>query len=47
MRQLDIARRVNQEAGITEEEVATLLDWVLDLLSSQTLHFTSTVSHPL
>jgi integration host factor subunit alpha len=30
MRKLDIARRIHQEAGITEEGAATLLEWILD-----------------
>ena len=34
MRKLDIARRIHQEAGITEEAAATLLEWILDLLKT-------------
>lgn len=34
MRKLDIARRIHQEAGISEEEAATLLEWILDLLKT-------------
>jgi integration host factor subunit alpha len=34
MRKLDIARRVHQEAGISEEEAATLLEWILELFKT-------------
>jgi len=34
MRKLDIAKRIHQEAGISEEEAATLLEWILDLLKT-------------
>ena len=34
MRKLDIARRIHQEADITEEGAATLLEWILDLLKT-------------
>ena len=34
MRKLDIARRIHQQVGISEQEAATLLDWILDLLMS-------------
>jgi integration host factor subunit alpha len=34
MRKLDIARRIHQEAGISEEEAATLLEWILELLKT-------------
>jgi integration host factor subunit alpha len=34
MRKLDIAQRIHQEAGISEQEAATLLDWILDLFKS-------------
>ena len=34
MRKLDIARRIHQEAGISEEEAATLLDWIFELLKT-------------
>ena len=32
MRKLDMAKRINQDAGISEEQAATVLDWILDLL---------------
>jgi integration host factor subunit alpha len=34
MRKLDIARRIHQEAEISEEEAAALLNWVLELFKS-------------
>jgi integration host factor subunit alpha len=34
MQKLDIARRIHQQAGISEKEAATLLDWVLELFKS-------------
>ncbi|HEU0069511.1 MAG TPA: HU family DNA-binding protein [Nitrospiraceae bacterium] len=34
MRKLDIARRIHQEAGISEEQALTLLNWVLELFKS-------------
>ena len=34
MRKLDIARRIHQEAGISEQEAATLLDSILDLFKA-------------
>ncbi|HEX9155864.1 MAG TPA: integration host factor subunit alpha [Nitrospira sp.] len=34
MRKLDIARRIHQQAGITEIQAADLLDWILELLKS-------------
>ena len=34
MRKKDIAVRIHKEAGITEEEAATLLNWVLEFIKS-------------
>jgi len=34
MTKKDIAQRMHQEAGISEQEAATLLDWVLELFKS-------------
>lgn len=34
MRKTEIAQRIHQEAGISEEEAATLLNWVLKLFKS-------------
>ena len=34
MRKLDIARRIHQEAEISEEVAAALLNWVLELFKS-------------
>jgi nucleoid DNA-binding protein len=34
MRKLDIARHIHQEAGISEAEAATLLEWILELLKT-------------
>jgi integration host factor subunit alpha len=34
MRKVDIARRIHREAGISEAEAATLLDWILELLKT-------------
>ena len=32
MRKQNIARRIHQEAGISEQAAAALLEWILDLL---------------
>jgi integration host factor subunit alpha len=37
MRKLDIAKRIHEEVGISEEQAAGLLDWILELLKA-TLH---------
>ena len=34
MRKADIARRIHQEAGVSEVEAATLLEWILELLKT-------------
>jgi nucleoid DNA-binding protein len=34
MRKLDIARRIHQDARISEEEAATLLDWILEFFKT-------------
>jgi integration host factor subunit alpha len=34
MRKTEIATRIHQEAGISEEEAATLLNWILELFRS-------------
>ena len=34
MRKTEIAKRIHQEAGISEEEAATLLNWVFDLFKA-------------
>jgi integration host factor subunit alpha len=34
MRKIEIAHRIHKEAGISEEEAATLLDWILELLKT-------------
>jgi integration host factor subunit alpha len=34
MQKNDIAQRIHQEAGISEEEAATLLNWVLELFKA-------------
>ena len=34
MRKADIAQRIHQQAGISEQEAATLLDGILELLAS-------------
>jgi integration host factor subunit alpha len=34
MRKDEIARRIHQEARISEDEAASLLDWILDLLKA-------------
>ena len=34
MRKTDIAQRIHQEAGISEPEAATLLEWILALLKT-------------
>jgi integration host factor subunit alpha len=34
MRKSDIAQRVHQEAGISEPEATTLLEWILELLKT-------------
>ena len=34
MRKIDIAHRMHQEAGISEQEAASLLNWVLELFKS-------------
>ena len=34
MQNADIARHIHQEAGISETEAATLLDWILELLKT-------------
>ena len=34
MQKADIARHIHQEAGISETEAATLLDWILELLKT-------------
>jgi len=34
MQKIDIAKRIHREAGISEEEAATLLDWILELLKT-------------
>ena len=31
MRKDDIAEKIHQQAGISEQEAATLLDWILEL----------------
>jgi integration host factor subunit alpha len=32
MQKIEIAKRIHQEAGISEEQAARLLDWILQLL---------------
>jgi DNA-binding protein HU-beta len=34
MKKVDIAQRIHQKAGISEQEAATLLDGILELLAS-------------
>ena len=34
MRKVEIAHRIHQEAGISEKDAATLLDWILELLKT-------------
>ena len=34
MRKIEIAHRIHQEAGISEQEAASLLDWILELFKS-------------
>jgi integration host factor subunit alpha len=34
MRKLDIATRIHREARISEDEAATLLEWILELLKT-------------
>ena len=34
MRKTDIAQRIHQEAGISEQEAAWLLNWILELIKS-------------
>jgi integration host factor subunit alpha len=34
MRKIEIAHRMHQEAGISEQEAASLLNWVLELFKS-------------
>ena len=34
MRKIDIAHRMHQEAGISEQEAASLLNWILDLFKA-------------
>jgi Bacterial DNA-binding protein len=34
MQKKDIAQRIHQEAAISEEEAATLLNWILELFKS-------------
>jgi nucleoid DNA-binding protein len=34
MTKADIARRIHQKAGISEQEAATLLDWILELFKT-------------
>ena len=34
MRKVEIAHRIHQEAGISEKDAATLLNWVLELFKS-------------
>jgi integration host factor subunit alpha len=34
MTKLDIARRIHRQAGISEEEASTLLEWLLGLLKT-------------
>jgi nucleoid DNA-binding protein len=34
VRKIEIAHRIHQEAGISEEEAATLLDWILELFKA-------------
>jgi integration host factor subunit alpha len=34
MTKADIAQRIHQQAGISEQEAATLLEWILELLKT-------------
>jgi integration host factor subunit alpha len=34
MRKAEIAERIHQQAGISEQEAATLLDWILELFKT-------------
>ena len=38
MRKFEIAHRIHQAAGISEEKAAGLLDWILELLKSTMQH---------
>ena len=34
MRKADIAKRIHQKAGISEQEAATLVEWILEFLKT-------------
>ena len=45
MQKKDIAHRVHQEAGISEDEAASLVDWLLELLKTTLRHGEPLVIH--